>query len=70
MTEIKLQPGKYYRTRDGRKAYCLGFDPFAIGKDKMAVAVKNNGLLNYYEDGSYCCDDEDEIDIIDEWTEK
>ena len=68
--ELKLQPGKYYRTRDGRKAYCFGKNPLSHWKNNIVVVVENIGTRNYYDDGSYIQDDEeDDIDIIAEWED-
>lgn len=46
-TGLTLEPGKYYRTRDGRKAYVAGISPFES-------TASDYRLCGYVEDGVSC----------------
>lgn len=68
---MKLEVGKYYKTRDGRKAeWRYSGDP---GNPMYPVKVKVEGQdfwLSYTADGGYWCDGEEtSMDLIAEWTD-
>lgn len=64
---MKLEAGKYYRTRDGRKAGPLKYCPYedvlmgmVEGNNQDRLWLVGGGKHKYYEDG---------IDLVEEWKE-
>ena len=47
MPEIQLEAGKFYRTRDGRKAYVLGQNPFLGDDERFLGFVEKAGGSSY-----------------------
>lgn len=72
---IKLEPGKYYRTRGGSKAYCVGESPFCLyGRNLFAcfiegVAYARDHIQAYDENGEAFEFLGDSADIIAEWED-
>lgn len=66
---LKLEVGKFYKTRDGRKAWIVectdkkGAFPF------MVAAQKECNLYSVAKDGRRYCDDTDETDLVAPWEE-
>lgn len=64
---FSIEVGKFYRTRDGRKAYCF----FKDEEDKLCpnnfVIEGESGCETYTEGGSYFKDEESCFDIVDYW---
>lgn len=64
--QLKFETGKFYRTRDGRRAYCFfkeedGFYNFVIDGQR--------GCGTYAEDGLVLIEEENPDDIVDYWEE-
>lgn len=70
---IKLEEGKFYKTRDGRKVECLKtLPPNKHGYVHVCIVYDPDRWLatNYQPDGKYYDDGtSDDYDIICEWTE-
>lgn len=62
MEEIKLKPGKFYRTRDGRKVKCERYEGSFIRPYLC-------GDVWYLQGGARDSYNESPIDIIAEWEE-
>lgn len=63
---MKIEAGRWYKTRNGEKRYCVGRSPAGT----PWVLVDEFGRVNrYWEDGRYYVDQRDPYDIIDEWRE-
>lgn len=69
---LKLEAGKYYRTRDGREAYVIGPDPiFTRAYNIWAVSLGGrlyhfHAMGNFYDSGSNL---ETRHDLIEEWKD-
>lgn len=69
---LKIEAGKFYRTRDGRKVGPLLWQPNAhenhrwAAKDRLPI---NGYTAAWREDGSFCSWSEHELDIVAEWVE-
>lgn len=69
MSTIEFEKGKFYKTRDGKKAECVhtnigGCFPFLFAIDGVeSFSTKQNGSFYHDERGS-------EYDIISEWPEE
>ncbi|MET4294738.1 hypothetical protein ABIB06_006571 [Bradyrhizobium sp. LB8.2] len=77
MEKLKLEAGKYYRTRDGRKAFvgCVG-NPFQQNQCEWDGAigwVETNGGCQYREswreDGRAAAATNHDLDLVAEWKE-
>lgn len=74
---MKFIPGKYYKTRDGRKARYIGryFHARTKGNDKLLFEVKlfssKEGwtVRSFLENGRYLKDEENYYDIVSEWCD-
>lgn len=72
---IDFKVGKYYKLRNGSKAYCVGIciaspDGFAQCNYPIIVATKNQPFIELNKDGRiYSSSKEDSLDIISEWEE-
>jgi hypothetical protein len=69
---IKLESGKYYRARGGKKAFCtfVGTDPF--GNQKVALIIfeeEPQSVRYHWQDGSWSSLQESKLDLIAEWKE-
>lgn len=67
---MKLEAGKYFKTRDGRKAYVAAIAPEEIGAAYPAIGWLGDQLDNWLTDGRYMRSGNDESeDLIAEWIE-
>lgn len=70
MENIKLEAGKYYRTRDGRKAFVSGKNPFSDTQCCICGFIEGYGSTSWTIDGNYYSDKSDvAYDLIAEWKE-
>jgi hypothetical protein len=66
---LKLEVGKFYKTRDGRKAWIVGsagekeIFPFTV------VAQEESEFYSVAQNGRRWCDDTDESDLVAPWEE-
>ncbi|MBP2564514.1 hypothetical protein J2766_001073 [Agrobacterium tumefaciens] len=68
---LTLEAGRYYRTRDGRKAYVAGFNPFSKEEDR-ANAVSGwieDGNCLWCRSGQYWKNKTSDFDLVAEWVE-
>ncbi len=71
---IKLFPGKYYRTRHGKRAYCIGKSGITPGSDEYVCEISTNEgmeLFYYYGNGNWGAEDgevQSAWDIVSEGT--
>lgn len=64
---MKLEVGKYYKTRDGRKAEIIEYD----GSAMPFLVRHHDGTMWHFIDGKLHEDDiEDELDLIAEWQDE
>ena len=67
---MKLEAGKYYRTRDGQKAFIGATDPFGNAETHYkAVGFTDGGYCHWAIDGRFWSSKEDGLDIVSEWKE-
>lgn len=67
---MKIEVGKFYKTRDGRKARIYTLD--AGGTRPIQGAVNDDGIWRmeaWYTSGKYIFDGAALTDIVSEWTE-
>jgi hypothetical protein len=72
MTDLILEAGKYYKTRDGRKAFVAGINPFGdrYDDDKAVGFINGNGTCSWSTNGTWMeRADEDDFDLVAEWQE-
>ena len=63
--ELKLVIGRFYKTRDGSKAYV-----YAINSEgKFCLAVDGGDAYAVFQGGYYSEEEESDRDLIDEWVE-
>lgn len=63
--ELKLEIGKFYSTRDGKKAYV-----FAVNSaGKYNVAIEGEGAYSVFKGGYYSEEEETDGDLIELWSE-
>lgn len=70
---MKLEAGKYYRTRDGRKAYVIGQNVFECNYGKWFAGYIDGDAdpLDWSIDGCIFSDkSESHRDLVAEWVEK
>ena len=65
---MKIEAGKFYRTRDGRKEGPISWNPGSIGDSHPFVS--NCGYARYTVDGLLLIGSETSRDIIAEWTDE
>jgi hypothetical protein len=65
---MKLEANKYYRTRDGRKAYVAAIALEEIGTSYPVVGWIKTGFFTWEIDGCAGCGKE--YDLIAEWTDE
>lgn len=70
MSELKIEAGKFYKCRDGRKAFVAGRSPFPSHWPFVGV-IEGASLETYgwQDNGVYDCSGDDEEDLIAEWRE-
>ncbi|MGG7581717.1 hypothetical protein [Rhizobium sp. Nf11,1] len=67
---LTLEAGKYYRTRDGRKAFVSGTNPFSEGSHIRAIGVVyGNGVQGWDLSGAFSSLGGHGLDLVDEWVE-
>lgn len=69
---IKLEEGKFYKTRSGLKVECIKELPAGkFGYTHICVSYEDDGwaAIDYQPNGRYFEDGTDENDIVSEWTE-
>jgi hypothetical protein len=73
MSELKLKPGTYYRTRDGRKAYVAGLSPFESTNafEGAAGYIEGEmGVRTWSRSGLYTAQrSRSASDLVEEWRE-
>jgi len=65
---MKLEIGKFYRTRDGKKAYLFNVKKGLL-LSRYSVAVENGDVHGVYQDGRYSVIRETKRDLVDKWVE-
>ncbi len=73
-TKLQLEAGKFYRTRDGKKAYVcgsLGANPFTGQKKSCPVQgyIEGHGQTSWTEQGGYVVGEDNGYDLIAKWVE-
>lgn len=67
-TPIKLEVGKFYRTGEGKKAFCFYKKNITDGFNCLCILEGQEGVCVYRQDGTCGFGDlSDEKDIIAEW---
>lgn len=68
---MQIEVGKYYKTRDGRKAFIAAKLPNPSDEPYIGYAEYTHGQIveSWYEDGSYITDQSSGNDLIEEWKE-
>jgi hypothetical protein len=73
VSELKIIAGRYYRTRDGRKAFVAGRNPFCDSLDshRAFVGAFETGQqeASWDERGRYIIHYESKEDLVAEWRE-
>jgi hypothetical protein len=70
---MKLEAGKFYRTRDGRKAYVAGESPFEASLERYRFAgwvEGTKGVAAWASDGSLTMSALSGFDLVEEWPER
>ena len=65
--ELKLEVGKCYKTRDGRKT----FISYVAKDDEMCFGCiqDDNTVTSWHKNGSFFAEEIDNLDLISEWTD-
>jgi hypothetical protein len=69
---MKIEAGKYYRTRFGKKAYTSGFSPFSSTSEIHIISGWVNGSstpTTWTSDGRMYRHGESENDLVAEWVD-
>lgn len=68
---MEFVPGKFYRTREGQKVYCIGRNPHARQclHDWVFAVVARGDIFTVRNDGRRFDTHENGLDIIGEWQE-
>lgn len=71
---MQLKAGKFYKTRNGDKVYCIGKNELSDKIDNIAVAVNDEDIEMYDEQGHYMpiCKNTHKVsamDIVDVWKD-
>jgi hypothetical protein len=69
---MKIEAGKYYRTRVGKKAYTAGFSPFSSTSEIHIISGWVNGSstpTTWTSDGRQYRHGESENDLVAEWVD-
>lgn len=64
---MKIEAGKYYKTRSGKKVYIFGESPFI--KDVWIGCLSNGVSLEWNYDGRYS-ESDNGSDLIEEWQDE
>lgn len=64
--ELKIEIGKFYATRDGKKAYVFSKN----SEDKYCVAIEGEGVYTVFEGGYYSEESETDGDLISLWEKE
>ena len=67
----ELEIGKYYRTRNGDEAYCVGIDPYPKSTNDSYICVlkKKAQAHRYFPNGNWMAEEQESeyhLDIIGE----
>ena len=65
---MKLEAGKWYKTRDGRKAF-VGFIHPNRTINRYIGSIDSEALLSWSEYGEYGGQSSSPVDLVSEWTE-
>jgi len=68
---VRLEEGKHYRTRSGRKVKCIAVSTMDHGEKYGALCIVDNSTIGsvFTIDGRYNAGGTDDWDIIAEWKE-
>ena len=66
---MKIEPGRTYRTRDGRKATDIERHPYVNEHPFVFHGVAGGSLHTWAENGHWFDDDPRDLDLVAEWTE-
>lgn len=67
---MKIDAGKYYKTRSGAKVY-IGFKSRFFARNPMMGEFEHDGADSWTEEGCYLDKEtESEYDLISEWTDE
>jgi hypothetical protein len=66
---LKLEAGKLYRTRDGRKAFIAHISPNSPYKSAHGCMEESTSKTSWYLDGSFADEEESRHDLISLWDE-
>lgn len=66
-----IEVGKFYRTRNGCKAICIGYTPHVLYPYKMAYLSLQDGFTDLVNKEGFVdqFDDPNPLDIVGEWAE-
>jgi hypothetical protein len=67
---MKVEVGKYYKTRNGDKAYVTGASPFKTARPFTVVPSDEEYAYVVYGDGAAFYDCESLIDLVAPWPEE
>lgn len=65
---IKIEVGKFYKTRNGKKAYCFHKEEGDLYPNHFVIEGES-GCETYRDDGLWCKDEENPEDIVGCWEE-
>ena len=65
---MKLEIGKFYKTRDGKKAYLFNVKKGLL-LSRYLVAIENGNVHGVYQDGRYSVIRKTKRDLVDRWVE-
>lgn len=66
---IKIEAGKLYMTRDGRKAFCSVYSHDRLGYHYVCLIEGYEEVFSYQEHGRLIHDMEQSLDIVAEWSD-
>ena len=71
---MKIENGKYYRTRDGQNVGPMNVPPKLERWSRLVIAdgpigSAASGLDGWYEGGKYLNDEDHDLDLIAEWSD-
>jgi len=68
---MKIEAGKYYRSRGGSKCYIAAELPFSLNEGERLIGTEDGTLDSWMEDGLYYgSGTESGSDLIEEWKEE
>jgi len=68
---MKIEAGKYYRTRDGQKVGPMQVPPGSMWSDTVESSTRTDDGRNrgWLKGGRYFSEEESDLDLIAEWTD-